>query len=174
ALDKGPVLLTQPDVLPMNVAVELQRLGVTSVTVVGGTAAVQDHVLEQVTDVTGAATTRVAGVDRYDTAAKVAGLFPPGASAAYVADGLTFPDALTAGAAAATAGVPLVLVAPDAVPPVATAALRRLQPGELRVVGGPSAVSDADIAQLQGLAASTRRIAGNDRYGTDRKSTRLN
>ena len=166
ALDKGPVLLTQPDALPMNVAVELQRLRVTSVTVVGGTAAVQDHVLDQITQVTGATTTRLAGIDRYDTAAKVADQFPAAAAAAYVADGITFPDALTAGAAAATAGVPLVLVAPDAVPTAATDALRRLQPGELRVIGGPSAVSDADIAQLQAVVPSTRRIAGNDRYGT--------
>jgi len=90
ALDKGPVLLTQPDALPMNVAVELQRLGVTSVTVVGGTAAVQDHVLDQITQVTGATTTRLAGIDRYDTAAKVADQFPAAAAAAYVADGITF------------------------------------------------------------------------------------
>src|SRR5947209_9332309 len=78
ALRKSPVLLTPPDALPLVVAVELQRLGAKNVTVVGGSAAVQDHVLDQIAAVTATPATRIAGVDRYDTAAKVAAQFQIG------------------------------------------------------------------------------------------------
>jgi putative cell wall-binding protein len=162
----GPVLLTQPDYLPMSTAVELQHLGVTSVTVVGGQAAVNDDVITVARDVTQGTVERIAGNDRYETAAAVASRFPPGGAAVYVANGLAFADALTGGAAAATAGVPLVLVDPNRAPATVLDTLRTLQPAELRVLGGQAAVSDATMAQLQGVVPAGRRIAGGDRYAT--------
>ena len=162
----GPVLLTQPDYLPMSVAVELQHLGVTSVTVIGGVAAVSDDVLAVARDVTGGAVERIAGNDRYETAAAVATRFPAAGAAAYVANGLAFADALTAGAAAATAGVPLLLVAPASAPQVVLDALRTLQPAELRVLGGAAAVSDGALDQLRAIVPAVRRLAGSDRYAT--------
>jgi putative cell wall-binding protein len=165
ALD-GPVLLTLKDGLPETVIGELQRLKVTEVTVVGGTAAVGDLVLFQLWQTVGTEPHRIAGVDRYDTAARVAATFPAGAPVAYMAGGSTFPDALTAGAAAATAGAPLVLVPADVVPPTVTNVIATLAPAELRVVGGPAAVADPVLEQLRTRVANVRRIAGADRYAT--------
>jgi hypothetical protein len=62
--------------------------------------------------------------------------------------------------------VPLLLVGPTGAPPVATEALTRLQPAELRVLGGPSAVNDDVLAQLRVVVPNLRRIAGADRYAT--------
>jgi hypothetical protein len=62
-------------------------------------------------------TERIAGVDRYATAAAVsASAFSPGVAVAYVATGTSFPDALAGGAAAGLRDAPVLLVARDEVP----------------------------------------------------------
>lgn len=162
----GPVLLTRRDGLPANVTAELQRLKAADVTVVGGTAAVDDVVLAQLWQATGTEPHRIAGVDRYATGAQVSASFPAGAPAAYVAGGSTFPDALAAGAAAATAGAPLVLVPPDTLPAAVADEVAQLAPAELRVVGGTVAVPDPVLDQLRTKVANVRRLAGADRYAT--------
>jgi putative cell wall-binding protein len=162
----GPVLLTPHDGVPDAVIAELQRLQVTDVTVEGGTAAIDDIVLLQLWQTTGTEPHRIAGIDRYDTAAQVAATFPPAAPVAYIAGGSTFPDALTAGAAAATAGAPLVLVPRDTLPPIVADEIAKLAPAELRVVGGAAAVADPVLDQLRTKVANVRRLAGADRYAT--------
>jgi putative cell wall-binding protein len=165
ALRDGPVLLTTPDGLPPQVATELQRLAVAEITVVGGPAAVQDVVLESITAATGITPTRVFGPDRYTTAALVSQAFP-GATPVYVASGVTFPDALAGGAAAAAAGAPLVLTPPDALPEAVVTELTRLAPTEIRILGGGAAVGTAVEERLRTLSPSVLRIAGADRYAT--------
>ncbi|MCU1487744.1 MAG: hypothetical protein JWN67_4490 [Actinomycetia bacterium] len=166
ALLGGPVLLTTRDQAPETVLDEIKRLAPTTVVIVGGPAAVSDDVASVVAGITTVVPERIAGDNRYDTAAQVAARFPTGGRTAYAASGVDFPDALAAGAAAAGAGVPLLLVGPTGAPPAATAALTRLQPAELRVLGGASAVGDDALAQLRAVVPNVRRIAGADRYAT--------
>lgn len=112
---------------------------------------------------------RVAGVDRYDTAAAVSrATFAPGVPVAYVAIGSNFPDALAAGAAATKQGGPVLLVTSSSVPAQTATELRRLDPAAIRVVGGPAIISDQVISQLRGLISTgdVRRIAGVNRYAT--------
>ncbi len=140
-----PVLLTTRDVLPAATADALR--GRSRVTVVGGEAAVGPDVVEAVRGL-GARVERIAGADRYETAARVAeraladGADP---SRVWLATGAAFPDALAAGPAAASAGQVLVLSPPDAPPaplrPV-LAALRGSSEG-LVLVGGEAALSEA-------------------------------
>ncbi len=117
---------------------------------------------------------RVAGADRYGTSAAVsAGGFAAGTTAGsgpvvHVANGLNFPDALSASAAAAAAGGPLLLTAPGGVPGTILTELRRLKPQKIVVVGGPSVVSSHVVAQLQTLTPKVTRVAGSDRYATSR------
>ena len=59
---------------------------------------------------------RLAGRDRYATAAAVAQEFAPGVPVAYVASGLDFPDALAGAAAAGAQGSPVLLTSPRSVP----------------------------------------------------------
>jgi putative cell wall-binding protein/sugar phosphate isomerase/epimerase len=111
---------------------------------------------------------RVAGSGRAETAAALSALrVEPGVVVAYVAGGSGFADALAAGPAAAAEGGPLLLVDADAVPAATRAELERLGAGRIVVVGGPAAVSDAVLAELEELTAGgVERRAGDDRYAT--------
>lgn len=112
---------------------------------------------------------RLAGSDRYATAAAVsAATFAPGTPVAYVATGATFPDALAAGAAAASHDGPVLLVASDSIPSATASELARLQPGTIKVIGGAAMVSDGVVEALRAYATSgtVQRIAGSNRYAT--------
>lgn len=112
---------------------------------------------------------RFGGADRYATAALVsANHFAPGVPAAYVATGANFPDALAGGPAAARAGAPILLVARNELPAATKNELARLKPGRIVVLGGPSVISDAVLAQLDAYdtGGGVSRLAGADRYAT--------
>lgn len=112
---------------------------------------------------------RLAGADRYATAAAVSrASYAPGVPVAYVATGANFPDALAAGAAAARRGGPVLLVTGSSIPGSTATELARLDPAEIVVVGGEATVSSGLIAQLEGYATTgrVRRLAGANRYAT--------
>ncbi|MCU1346688.1 MAG: hypothetical protein JWL70_2954 [Acidimicrobiia bacterium] len=166
ALQGGPILLTPSDGLTPTTVAELTRLHPASVEVIGGSSAVSDAALAQITAATGVTATRIAGPTRYATAAAVAALFPAHPSTAFVATGASFPDALAGGAAAAMVKAPMLLAEPDKLSAPTVAQLTRLQPAALVVLGGTGAVSDAVLQQLRPMAPSVGRIAGTDRYAT--------
>jgi putative cell wall-binding protein len=110
---------------------------------------------------------RLSGTDRFGTAAAISGAgFPDPVDTVYVVNGLGFADALAAAPAAALAGVPVLLVKPDAIPDITRAELARLQPSEIVVVGGTGAVSSGVQEQLGAYAAQVTRLQGTNRYGT--------
>ena len=117
---------------------------------------------------TGKTVPRLAGDDRFATAAIVsASVFAPSVPVVYVATGMSFPDALAAGPAARTEGGPLLLATRTAVPPATKAELTRLKPGRIVVVGGVGAVSDTVFNQLRSYTSgSVTRRAGADRFAT--------
>lgn len=91
----------------------------------------------------------------------------------YVARGHDFPDALVGGVLAAMEAAPILTVLGpedgDAIPPATIEELARLRPREIVILGGPVAVSEAVEAQLGAFtepAGNTRRLAGDDRFGT--------
>jgi putative cell wall-binding protein len=60
-----------------------------------------------------------------------------------------------------------VLVAPNSLPPETAAALRALQPRDIAVLGGSTAVSDSVLEQLRGFTAGgVNRLSGTSRYET--------
>lgn len=164
----GPVLLTRPNALPAPVASELDRLAPQRVWIMGGTGAVSDGVLQSVQRAVPAATvSRLAGQDRYGTAAALAAAFFTSAPAAFIATGFNFPDALSAGPAAAGEGAPAMLVTATAVPPATEAQLRRLHPPVAYIVGGPAVVSDAVAARIRTITGGqVVRVSGADRSAT--------
>ncbi|MGC1206492.1 MAG: cell wall-binding repeat-containing protein, partial [Ornithinimicrobium sp.] len=83
---------------------------------------------------------RIAGADRYETAALISALAGDG-STTFVATGLDYPDALAGAALAASGGHPLVLTEPDALPTVTAGSLSTLDPTRLVLLGGTSSVS---------------------------------
>ena len=165
---KAPILLATRSELPPATRGELDRLDPKSIVVLGGTAVLDAAVERNLAAYTTGAVTRIAGRDRFATAASIsARYFTPGAPVAYVATGRSFPDALSAGAAAARMGGPVLLVDHGAVPAVVRTELGRLAPRRIVVVGGPAAVSDAVVTALRSFTSgAVTRQAGADRFAT--------
>jgi putative cell wall-binding protein len=115
-------------------------------------------------------TGRLAGTDRFQTSATISSAFfdAGAASVVYVANGMTFPDALGASAAAARSGGPLLMTRQDSVPAATVTEIKRLHPPRIVVIGGTGAIGDAVYNQLAALAPSISRVAGIDRFATSR------
>lgn len=168
----APVLLTWRDRLPRRSREALDRLGVQTVYLVGGEQAISPAVadqLEQDFDVR-----RVAGDDRYGTAAEVARvLATTGAvgrigedTTALLATGRDFPDALAAGPLAYDRRVPVLLTRPDDLPAPTSAVLDELGIQRVVVFGGSAVVSPGVVEQLRAAGLQVERIAGGDRTRT--------
>ncbi len=161
----GPLLLVEPSAIPPAVASELTRLSPASIVVLGGSPAVSDVVVTALQSYTTGTVTRVAGADRYATAADLAASFPAG-SPVYVATGLSFPDALGATAAATLQHAAILLTDPNTLPSSTAAALAELTPESITIVGGGTAVSAGVAAALAAYSPTVTRISGPDRYAT--------
>ena len=111
---------------------------------------------------------RLAGPDRYATAAAISrASFAADTPIAFVADGTAFPDALSAGPLAAGRGGPILLTAPDWLPPATSDELGRLRPAEIVVLGGGGRVSGSVAARLVGIPpAASHPHQRADRYAT--------
>lgn len=108
---------------------------------------------------------RLGGADRFDVAAGVsAAIFGTEREVVYVASGADFADALSASAAAGSAGGPVLLVTRDGIPNRTGAQLARLRPEQIVIVGGPNSVSVDLESTLRGFAGRVDRIGGPDRY----------
>jgi putative cell wall-binding protein len=144
AFNRGPLLLVQRDAIPFDTGVELDRLRPSRIVLLGGTGAVSDDVAGQLGRY--GPVTRIAGGSRYDTAAMVAQAeFPALVGGVVIATGQNFADAVAAGAA----GYPILLVpSSGAAPESVKAALARLRPLGIVVVGGEGAVSGQTLASL--------------------------
>lgn len=163
----APLLLTDPSSLPAEVVAELERLAPTRIVIVGGTGVVSSAVASELS--TYAPVERWAGADRYATSREIAErAFAAGAATAYVATGAGFPDALSAGAAAAGIGAPVILVrgSDTALDAATLQLLDDLGVSEGRIAGGTGVVSSGVESSLRSAVTSVRRLAGADRYAT--------
>ena len=109
---------------------------------------------------------RLSGADRYETAVSISRRFSPNVPVVYVATGATFPDALSAAAAAAAQGGPLLLTQTAVLPEVVRAEIVRLAPARIVVAGGAAAVSADVYNTLSTLTPSIERVGGGSRYET--------
>lgn len=164
----GPVLLTLRDGLPAETAAELTRVRPARIVVVGSSGVVSDAVMRELGGYTSGSVSRVAGADRYATAAAISrASFAAGAPVAYVATGTTFADAESGGAAAGRQRGPVLLVTPTSIPAVVAAELGRLRPQRIVVLGSSGAISSSVAAALSHYTTGTvTRLAGSDRYAT--------
>ena len=164
----GPILLVQLDAIPPATAVELVRLRPQRIVVLGGAGVVSDVVMSGLAPYTSGTVTRLAGRDRYATAATMsAANFAPGVPVAYVATGLNFPDALTGAAVAGSENGPILLVLATGIPAATAAELDRLRPARIVVLGGTGVISDEVATSLASYTSGTvTRLAGRDRYAT--------
>lgn len=111
---------------------------------------------------------RITGADRYSVAALVSEGYPAGQAVTFVVGGQAYPDAVAAATRAGGINAPVLLVRENSVPSATAAALERLDSRRIVVVGGPSAVSEGVLDELQTYASSgvVERVHGGDRYAT--------
>ena len=163
----APILLTESNALPSATKAELSRLEPASIVVVGGPGAVSNAVVAGLGAYTDGSVVRVAGADRYATSAAISAAYrASGVDVVYLATGESFADAMAAAAAAAHENTSVLLTASMSLPASTRTELVRLDPAEVIIVGGTSAVSPSVEASIEGLGLSVRRLAGATRYGT--------
>ena len=111
---------------------------------------------------------RLFGQSRYETAVAVSrDSFAAGVPVAYIANGATFPDALSGAAAAGMRGGPVLLSTKDVLPSVVQRELARLQPKSIVLLGGKGVLSDRIRAQADDLTAGdVLRLGGATRFET--------
>jgi putative cell wall-binding protein len=172
----APIILTQTNAYTGEAKTALAALkgkGVAAVTIVGGTSAVSDAV-ETAIKGDGFTTSRIAGDDRFETAAAIASAANTksaaapigGLKAALIATGSNYPDALAGGPAAYANKLPLLLVN-NTVPTDTANAISTLGIKKVYILGGTSAVSSAVEASLvQATGNPATRLAGTDRFST--------
>ena len=123
-----------------------------------------------VTLATTAEADRVGGANRYEVGVNISkAAYPETAPVVYVANGENYPDALSAGPAAAFEGGPLLLVKPNDAPEAVLDEIERLDPDRIVVVGGTLSITEGTFNDLAALAPEIDRITGADRYEVSRK-----
>ena len=110
---------------------------------------------------------RIAGPDRYNTAAAIANVYEAYGTTdtVFVATGLNFPDALAGAAVAGHVGAPILLVN-STIPAIAATQLARIKPKHIVILGGTGVVSTAVESQLRSYAPDVHRWGGLTRYHT--------
>jgi putative cell wall-binding protein len=124
-----------------------------TVYVIGSTAAIPTSV-ETSLQSSGYTTVRIGGSDRYATAVAVANILGS-PSTVLLATGINFPDALSAGPAAAHLGGVVLLTDGSSMPSI-TRSYLNAHPGTVYAIGGPAGTADG----------SATRIVGTDRMST--------
>lgn len=162
----GPLLLTDSQQLLPEVLTEIQRLHARQVYILGGTGAVStevEHTLSQ----NNLTVHRIAGQDRYETAARIALEAVSGSAQVFLASGNSFADALSVSSYASAHGIPLLLTDFKTLPSVTLQALKKLGAHSITLIGGDGVISPSIQQELAKLGFSVDRLAGADRYLTN-------
>ncbi|WP_186430157.1 cell wall-binding repeat-containing protein [Clostridium sp. BSD9I1] len=139
--------------------------------ILGGTGVVSSAIEQKIKDSGFQTIKRISGMDRYETASKIAeNLEIKEGSPVVIVSGENFPDALSVSSAAAVNQYPILLVAQNEIPDAIKKKLLELKPGKVFIIGLQGAISEAvenQISQLTALDKSNIvRIGGMDRFET--------
>lgn len=161
-----PILLTHAKSLPPKTQAELTKLAPTKTLVIGGDGVVAPALVQGLAGVQ-----RIAGTDRYGTAAQVYWFTqenianPPGNTTpkAYLVTGEDFPDALVAGPLAAKENAPLFMAQTNDIPGVTYSAMINAEATNrlwVVLVGGTGALSTHVQEMVEGKALPSSLLAG--------------
>jgi hypothetical protein len=165
-----PILLHTGSTLRADVAAAITAAGITSIVIVGGIAALPASVEAELKAILGTANvTRIGGVDRYDTAAKIAAstLLTWDRTKIVIASGENFPDALVA-AQLTSNSAPILLTRATGIPAPTAAyhVTHRDTLTDLVVVGGTTVVSAGVAAGALEAATALRPTLTSVTYTT--------
>ena len=196
-----PILLASSAGLSSDAMAEIKRLGVKDVYILGGSSVVPRKAVSQLNAAGFGADqiTRIAGVDRFETAALVAAKFLTGAPAStdpsssssspgtsssptqppsptpsapdtvVIANAFGFADALSMGPVAGLEGWPILFTDTSSLPAVTLNYIKTHSIKKVVIVGGVGVVSNAVQTKLTNLGLTVTRVGGTDRYDTSYK-----
>ncbi|MGB3595330.1 MAG: cell wall-binding repeat-containing protein, partial [Ornithinimicrobium sp.] len=119
---------------------------------------------------------RIAGTNRYGTAAQIALAYPDGVDTVYISNGSSFADALSGSSAAANSkmpstleagnlAAPILLTTSNRLPEETVAALEEIEPSQIVILGGTKAVTPTVETALEDYG-DVERLGGANRYET--------
>ena len=180
----APILLTRKDGLPDATAEYLREIvdeyKKVNVIIVGGENAVSPEVQADLQYNYSATVSRMAGEDRYETAAQIANFLTTQGKIYYnwngsalVANGEGFADAIIASLPAAKYGSPILLTRQEALRKVTQETIQDPRQGYeyITVVGGPNVVSELAMSQIR--APKVDRLWGENRYLTSLEALKM-
>lgn len=140
-----PIVLTQSNSLPNEVKEMIKNQNVGKVTIIGGVAAVSEHVETELNDLGVQTIERVSGKNRYATSIAIAKLYKNdlNSSNLYFTSGLSFIDALPSSPLAAMNGSPIILINNSTLPDSITNFLQDefTSTPDITIIGGYSIIS---------------------------------
>ena len=158
----GPLLLSGSGETQKAVLEEIKRLGAKNIIVVGGENSVSE---DELGIFEGISIERTAGLDRYETAEKVARLVLEqrgNKGKAIIADGRNYPDTLTIAPYATKEGLPILLTENNNLSEGQKSLIDEYDINEALIIGGLNSVG----SEIENLFDITSRIGGSDRYET--------
>lgn len=162
--EDAPVLLAEHDGFREGTLEEIARLGAKKAIVLGGEKALAKEV-DALLKEAGLTVERIAGENRYETAALVAKKVLGTGRSVFLTNGDTPWDALAIGPVSAMTGVPILLTKADALRAETKAFLVDNGITHVTILGGPKAVSEAVKAAIPSDIV-VNRVAGDNREAT--------
>ncbi|WP_435789855.1 cell wall-binding repeat-containing protein [Clostridium sp.] len=157
----APILLTDSKALSEVTIGEIQRLKATQAIIVGGTSVININIEKQLKTL-GVTTSRVGGVDRYDTSKQVAKLSNLN-NGIIIATGSDFPDALSIASVAGIKSMPILLSPKSGLDSNITDFIEGKNIPASYIVGGMGVLNSTIDSELP----SSKRLSGKDRYATN-------
>ncbi|WP_284253000.1 cell wall-binding repeat-containing protein [Pseudolysinimonas kribbensis] len=145
----APLLLVDgpSSALPEETLQMFQNLGTTKVVITGGPASVSTGIEAQLVRILGASNVvRLGGADRYAASVNINAAYFTSASAAFIATGENFPDALAGGAWAGSVDEPMYTVHHDCIPAGTSQAIAQLGVSAVHLLGGTSTLTAGVVA----------------------------
>ncbi|MBT2694453.1 cell wall-binding repeat-containing protein [Bacillus sp. ISL-55] len=158
----APILLTYPTKLSQSVIDEIDRLGATTVYILGGTGAISGTVENQLKQL-GIDPVRISGKNRFETAANINK--EAGSSLgtkAIVVNGFAVADALSASSNSAINQLPIYLANKTNLPVNLPSNIK-----EVMIYGGEGVIGKEVAQALEAQGRTVTRISGKNRYMTN-------
>lgn len=157
----APILMTQPTSIDIDTLMELDRLGVKHLIIIGGLEAISQQIEDTIRKEGITSIERIYGGNRYQTSAKIAEKFSSKEVAIVTGD--NYIDALSISFIAAKRGIPILLTQKHSLPLEISTYISERTILKTYLVGGVEVISKKVEKQLP----EPLRLAGSNRFETN-------